>query len=53
MVGRAAEGRRDKEVERGEGLRGGPHKPLIILILVDPPHSRLVPVHTHTHTHSE
>lgn len=44
-------------MKRSGGLGGGPQKPLIILIPLDPPHSRLAPVHMHqkmereTHTH--
>lgn len=40
-------------MRRNRGVRGGPQKPLIILILVDPPSSRLAPVHMHTHTHKK
>lgn len=39
--------------ETQQGHEGGAQKPLIILILVDPPSSRLAPVHMHTHTHKK
>lgn len=41
------------ETQQGHEGGGGAQKPLIILILVDPPSSRLAPVHMHTHTHKK